>query len=100
QAYKDFVKPKAFEIYQESPNYLFVPRFYGINRFGEPIKNKLTDGTPMASNLKMVYDLLPHQHVGYDKAYNALKNNGGGILSVVCGWGKTACSLFLAIAFF
>ena len=40
KAYQDFVKPTEFEIFQESPNYLFLPRYYGIEKFGPPIKNQ------------------------------------------------------------
>lgn len=95
KAYQDFVKPNEFEIFQESANYLFIPRYYGIEQFGPPKKNYLPNGTPI--NLKFIYNLLPHQIVGYQKTLKALKECGGGILQVYCGYGKTFCAIKIAV---
>ena len=90
-AFKDMVKVESFPIYRESPNYLYVPRFYGIREFGPPIKNKLKNGK--AINLKFKYDLLPHQHTSYAKMMNNFRTVGGGVLSLPCGYGKTALAI-------
>jgi len=88
KAYQEFVKPVEFEIYQESPNYLYVPRFYGIEQFGPPLKNYLPNGAPMNANTKFIYDLLPHQINAYHKTLRTLKDTGGGVLQLACGLGK------------
>ncbi len=93
-SYKDFSKPVEYEVFQESANYLFLPRYYGITKFGQPVKNQLPDGEPI--NLQLVYDLLPHQITGYNKCLTELKKVGGGMLSVVCGWGKSSVAIRLA----
>lgn len=86
QAYKDFVKPVQFGIFLESPNYLYVPRYYGIEKFGPPKKNYLQATVPI--NCKFIYDLLPHQHTAYNKTLSALHTYGGGLLQLYCGGGK------------
>lgn len=99
KAYQDFVKPKEFEIYQESKNYLFLPRYYGIERFGPPVKTLLPDGAPLSPDLKFSFKVMPHQKIGYEKATQTLKTTGGGLLSVYCGYGKTILGIKLAIDF-
>lgn len=89
KAYQDFVKPKPFKIYQESPNYYFLPKFWAQKNFGPPLKNKIPEGLPMAKGLKVIYDLLPHQETAYQKTMETMHKVGGGILSLPCGMGKT-----------
>lgn len=86
QAYKEFGKPIEFTIFQESPNYLYVPRYYGIEKFGPPRKNYLQPGSPM--KLQCPYNLLPHQVIGYQKTIKTLTERGGGVLQLPCGSGK------------
>ena len=52
-AYKEFTKPVIFEIYQEIPITLYVPRYYGIEKFGLPRKDYLPVGLPMPTDLKL-----------------------------------------------
>ena len=35
---------KKFSIYMESPSSLYLPRFYGQDKFGNPTKNKINEG--------------------------------------------------------
>ena len=72
QAYQDFVKPVKFEIFQESPNYVYLPRYYGVEKFGPPRKDMMPDGLPI--NLSFRYDLRPHQITAYG---NTLKRPEG-----------------------
>lgn len=94
-AYRDFVKVEPFNIYQESLNYLFTPRFYGENTFGPPIINQLPEGAPI--NLIFTGQLKPYQLHSYDKTLKALQTTGGGVLSLPCGYGKTIIAIKLAI---
>jgi len=100
-AYKGSSKEPEFIIYQQSPNYFFLPRFWAINNSELlrhfPFKaNKLKAGTAM-NDIKFIYDLLPHQHNGYASALKSLTELGGGVLSLPCGYGKTALAIRLAI---
>ena len=38
------VKPESFPIYRESKNKFYIPRFYGIDTYGEPEVTKLNPG--------------------------------------------------------
>ena len=102
EAYKQMsAKEPEFIIYQQSPSYFFLPRFWALNdkeilrHF--PFKaNKIKPGNPM-SDINFIYELLPHQHNGYKAAYKSLTELGGGVLSLPCGYGKTALAIKLAI---
>ena len=37
-------KKKRFYLYLESPKKLYLPRFYGLKRFGKPDIDKIGDG--------------------------------------------------------
>ena len=38
---------RKFSVYLESPNKLYLPRFYGIKQFGDPTINKLKEPEPI-----------------------------------------------------
>jgi superfamily II DNA or RNA helicase len=86
--FKEFQKNEndTYTIFSESPKRLFVPRYYGINNFGSPVKNllKVTENIQLKDNI----NLLPHQINSYNKTVDVLKSKGGGILSLPCGSGK------------
>ena len=45
-------KEIKFNLYLESPKKLYVPRFYGIKKFGIPDKNKIKSGESIDINFK------------------------------------------------
>lgn len=99
KAFKTMIKPSKFLTFKTSPNYLFVPRFYGINTFGPALKNAIPPGDNMNETclIKTPYAPQAHQLVAYEATQNQFKNIGGGILSVFCGWGKTFLAIYLAV---
>ena len=52
-------KPPSFPVYRESNKKLYVPRFYGIENFGEPEEIKISNGKDI--NLAFVGKLRPEQ---------------------------------------
>ena len=84
---------KKFQVYLESPNKLYLPRFYGINRFGEPNENKIGDGEKIKINFKG--DLREEQKPIFDIVNKELLEKGGAIISLKCGGGKTVLSLYI-----
>ena len=86
-------KNKSFKLYLESENKLYVPRFYGIDLFGEPKRNKLLDGDMIT--VKFKGDLREEQLPVFHIAYKSLMTRGGGIISLKCGGGKTVLALRL-----
>ena len=99
QALKTICKPASFLTYKESPNYLFLPRFYGVEKFGQPVKTALSKGQEMKKECQILeqYTVRPHQIDAYQKTEKQLLEKGGGILSVFCGWGKTFTAIYLAV---
>lgn len=121
-AFKDFAKPKPYKVYLESPERLFLPRYYGYSNFGEPVNTNITDGLDI--DIKVHMTLRPHQipaarnimrQFGLplpdelkdptDNATETSKNpsdaddedtpvNGGGVLSLPCGYGKTVLAIW------
>ena len=66
----------------KSKRKLYMPRFFGINSFGNPEMNKLNDGVEI--DIEFKGKLRPIQLPIID----ALKYKSG-IVSVPCGYGKT-----------
>ena len=84
---------KKFSIYMESPSSLYLPRFYGQDKFGNPSKNKINEGLPI--NIKFKGSLRKEQEPIVKLYEEAAKTNGGGLISLKCGGGKTVLSLWI-----
>jgi len=83
---------KRFSVYMESPTSLYLPRFYGQEKFGLPTNNKIEDGYPI--NIKFKGSLRKEQEP-IVKLYHEAALNGGGLISLKCGGGKTVLALYL-----
>ena len=84
---------KRFSLFMESPNSLYLPRFYGQNKFGPPTTDKITDGTPIHLNFKG--SLRKEQEPIVKRYQEEAIKNGGGLISLKCGGGKTVLSLYI-----
>jgi superfamily II DNA or RNA helicase len=87
---------KPFCVYLESKRKIYIPRYFGINKFGIPRENKIKDGVPI--NIKFSSDLRDNQKPVVKKFIEAAEERGGGIISVPCGFGKTVLALYLVAA--
>lgn len=79
---------EPYKIYKENNEKIYVPSFYGKNKFGIPEKIKIND--PENINIKFSED-RPMRDYQKDiiKTYiKSAKEIGGGIISVGCGRGK------------
>jgi len=80
----------AFPMYRENEAKLYLPRFYGIERYGLPEKSDLKFGEDI--DIDFVKELRPYQTKIVDVYMNHISTNdnmcGGGILEVPCGKGK------------
>lgn len=79
-------KPMPFPIYRESPNKIYMPRFYGMETFGEPDAIQITDGDDI--NVEFVGLLRDFQKPIVEKYLKVAKIKGGGLLEIHCGGGK------------
>ncbi len=84
---------KKFSLFMESPNSLYLPRFYGQDKFGSPAKNKLKNGSPI--DIQFKGSLRKEQLPIVDLYHKAALKNGGGLISLKCGGGKTVLSLYI-----
>jgi len=79
-------QPTPFPAYRESPNKIYVPRFYGMKTYGEPDAIKISDGEDI--NIAFIGDLRPFQKPIVEKYVNSAKTTGAGLLEIHCGAGK------------
>jgi superfamily II DNA or RNA helicase len=87
-------EPERFPVYLENSKKLYVPKFYGINKFGIPETDTLPEGDDI--DIKFAYSIRENQEVPVSKCIEAYNKTGGGILSLGCGQGKTIIGLYLA----
>ena len=83
---------ESFKIYNENENKLYLPKFYGIEKFGNPEVNILPEGKDI--NIDFSLDLKDEQKIPAEKTIEAYNSYGGGILSLPCGFGKTILALY------
>ena len=90
----DSIQP--FPVYLESQNKIYIPKFYGINKFGKLEVDKNKGGKDI--DIKFKFDLRDNQKPVVKKYLEVAKDIGGGIISVPCGFGKTVIALYLLAA--
>lgn len=90
----------AFPVFRENANKFYLPRFYGINRYGLPSRSEIAQGDDI--NVTFSKSLRDYQEniIGvYTKYVTTPICSGsehvgsGGILQVPCGAGKTVMAL-------
>jgi len=87
----------SFPVYRESLQKIYVPHYYGVHHFGQPVQNKVTEGTdihlPFAGVLREYQTQVVNKFIEYVTLLN--KGSKGGLLELPCAWGKTASSLYI-----
>jgi superfamily II DNA or RNA helicase len=81
------VDDKKFNVYRETEDYMIVPRYYGVKTFGKP-SNDLIDFKEINIQLKQI-DIA-------NECLKSIKEDGGGVISLPCGEGKTILAIYLA----
>jgi len=84
----------TFPAFRESDKKLYVPRYFGQEMFGIPKENKITEGDNMSIHFHG--KLRDVQEPVVEKFLNHVKDGGGGLLELPCGFGKTSISLYIA----
>ena len=85
---------EEWPVYRQSSKRLYLPKFYALERFGPPKDTKpLSDGDDIDLNFNG--KLRDHQHEVVDLSMKAYRKDGGGLISVFCGGGKTTIALWL-----
>ena len=86
------VQPEGFAIYRESPKKLYIPRFYGLETYGEPDEVRI----PKGDSIELSFNgALRDYQVNIVNIYKGVlgPNGGGGLLEIPCGRGKTVIAL-------
>jgi len=84
---------KTFPAYRESANKLYVPHYYGVEKFGTPKQYKIAEGDDI--NLEFNGKLRENQEIVVNTYLDHVKKVGfgGGLLELPCAYGKTVLSL-------
>jgi superfamily II DNA or RNA helicase len=92
----------AFPVYRENEKKMYLPRFYGVSRYGLPDRSEIQSGkdidTPFVKPLRDYQDKIVDVYMKYVDslickmpdldAVNISAKGNGGILEVPCGRGK------------
>jgi len=94
-ATKEDMEKNKFLLFKYSKNRLeiIVPRYYGICKFGSPDEEEFDSEEVDLEFTKTLRDI---QIAVCERCINYIKKNGGGLLSVPCGFGKTVCAIYIA----
>lgn len=86
-AHPDFKEGnESFEIFTQDTNTITVPRYWGIQNLGTPKENCLSGAPQIDINFK--HNLRPIQQPVAEECLNRIRSDGGGIISLHCGFGK------------
>lgn len=93
----DHIEPKKYSLYRENKTKLYLPKYYGLQRFGIPDRNVIGQGETRP-NMNFVGSLRDYQVEQVDAFLNACDNptKMGGIVSIKCGGGKTVIAINIA----
>ena len=92
-------KAKEYPIYLESKKKLYLPKFYGLEHFGNPDIVKISKGKTIDvsfdGELRKQQKPVVNAFLFTCKKGKFTDKSNGGIISVPCGWGKTIMALYL-----
>ena len=80
--------------YNSDKTVVTIPRYYGISTFGKPNNSDFDDAEEI--DIEFTKQLRTKQLKVVDLCTKYMLKNGGGLLSVPCGFGKTVCALYIA----
>jgi len=88
----------SFPVYRESSKKLYVPQYYGKEKFGNTVEVKISPGEDIT--LEFNGALRDYQAPVIQKAitYFNSEPSTAGLLELPCAWGKTGGSLYLVSA--
>ncbi len=94
--------PVEFPLWRETPSRLYLPKYFGLRRFGAPPPAEVTldPGDPVGAALRFTGSLRDEQRRPLDAFLEAARDPArmGGILSLPCGFGKTVAALYAVAA--
>ena len=89
-----------YYVFRESEKKLYMPQFYGRQKFGAPTVVTLSSGDSCVNDMTFAGTLRDYQVPVIEKFLTYLSssdvNGGGGLLQLPCGWGKTSGALYIS----
>ena len=92
--------PVEFPLWRETPTRLYLPKFFGLQRFGAPPPEAVTIDAGDRIDLRFAGAIREEQRRPLDAFLEAARDPArmGGILSLPCGFGKTVAALYAVAA--
>ena len=89
----NFQGSDPFPVFRISKKKVYIPRFYGIEKYGQPQNNSF----PLSEPIDLTFEgsLRDIQQQTIDATLKAYENHGGGLVSLDTGLGKTVVALKL-----
>jgi superfamily II DNA or RNA helicase len=84
---------KMFPAYRESSNKMYVPHYYGLEKFGHPKDYKISNGTDINIEFNGKLRELQETVVWAYMSHVEAAKYGGGLLELPCAAGKTVIGL-------
>jgi hypothetical protein len=93
----DNIEPKKYVLYQENDTKLYIPKYYGLQRFGVPDRNVIGDGEHRP-NMNFIGTLRENQVLQVNAFLEACKdpNKMGGLVNTACASGKTVTAIAIS----
>ena len=85
--------PTPFRLFKESKQRIYVPKSYGIKKFGSPKYNKLKKITGENIQIDFKGSMREKQLPVINTFITECNKSGGGIVVLPCGFGKTVIGL-------
>ena len=88
----------GFKVYFESSKKIYIPKHYGLQKYGLPAKIDVSDGVDMHNDIIFQGSLRANQMDPVNIYLTHAKDpkHMGGILQLPPGWGKTVMALYIA----
>jgi superfamily II DNA or RNA helicase len=85
----------TFPVYRESPQKIYMPYYYGLEKGGPPLRSDIPEGD--AIDITFRGTLRDYQIPVVNKFLSTIKKGekSGGLLELFCAWGKTSASLYI-----
>ena len=84
-------------VYRENEQKIYIPRFYGVKHYGEPVSTELSPGLDIdvsfTQTLRDYQEKIINVYMSHIRLGIGGGGGGGGILEVPCGAGKTIMAL-------
>ena len=93
----DFLEPKIYNLYLENKNKLYLPKYYGLQKFGIPKRNIIGTGEKR-KNMTFSGEIRENQLIQINAFMETINDplKMGGIISIGCGGGKSVIAIYIA----